>query len=101
MYYVYILYSLSADKFYIGQTGDVHKRLEEHNHPSVNSKFTAKYLPWELKMYFPVNENRADALKVESFIKAQKSRKFVIKLVDNKSNHFYAQKLVNDVLSVG
>jgi putative endonuclease len=100
MYYVYILYSLSADKFYIGQTGDVLKRLEEHNHPSVNSKFTAKYLPWELKLYFPVNENRADAMMVERFIKAQKSRKFVLKLVENKSNPVYTQKLVNDILSI-
>ena len=32
MYYIYILYSVPADKFYIGQTGDVQKRLEEHNH---------------------------------------------------------------------
>jgi putative endonuclease len=100
MYYVYILYSVSADKFYIGQTGDVQKRLEEHNHPLVNSKFTAKYLPWELKMYFPVNENRGDAMKVEGFLKDQKSRKFVLKLVENKSNPVYTQKLVNDILSI-
>jgi predicted GIY-YIG superfamily endonuclease len=31
MYHVYIIYSKVKDKFYIGQTEDVTKRLLEHN----------------------------------------------------------------------
>jgi len=44
MFYVYILYSQSADKFYVGQTPDVQKRLREHNNPSEKSEFSTKLL---------------------------------------------------------
>jgi putative endonuclease len=48
MFYIYILYSKNSDKFYVGQTDDVQRRLNEHNHPEINTKFTAKYIPWDL-----------------------------------------------------
>lgn len=31
MYWVYIIYSSTIDKFYTGQTDDMERRLEEHN----------------------------------------------------------------------
>jgi putative endonuclease len=101
MFYVYILYSQSADKFYVGQTPDVQKRFSEHNNPVEKSKYTAKYIPWELILYFPVSDERGDAMKVEKFIKAQKSRKFILKLIDNKDDLRFFQKLIADVISVG
>ena len=33
MHYFYILYSASADKFYVGPTEDVQQRLFYHNNP--------------------------------------------------------------------
>ena len=101
MFYVYILASQSTDKFYVGQTPDVQKRLLEHNNPVEKSKFTAKFLPWEIAVFFPVSDLRADAMKVEKFIKAQKSKKFVLKLIDNKDDLRFFQKLIVDILSVG
>ena len=101
MFYVYILYSQSAEKFYVGQTPDVQKRLLEHNNPVEKSKFTAKYIPWELILYFPVSNERSDAMKVEKFIKAQKSRKFILKLIENKDVSMFFQKLITDILSIG
>ena len=101
MFYIYILYSRSADKFYIGQTPDVHKRLQEHNNPVEKSKFTAKFIPWEIAVFFPVSDLRADAMKVEKFIKAQKSRKFILKLIENKEDLRFFQNLLSDILSVG
>ena len=101
MYYIYILHSLNKDKFYIGQTENVQKRLYEHNHPLVNSKFTAKYFPWELSLYFSVNDKRADVIKVEKFIKNQKSRNFIMKLIANKENPGFFETLVNNVIYVG
>ena len=101
MFYIYILYSRSADKFYIGQTPDVQKRLHEHNNPVEKSKYTAKYIPWELILYFPVSNERGDAMKIEKFIKAQKSRKFILKLIENKDDLRFLQKLITDILSVG
>ena len=101
MFYIYILYSRSADKFYIGQTPDVQKRLHEHNNPVEKSKFTAKFIPWEIAVFFPVSEIRADAMKVEKFIKAQKSRKFILKLIENKNNPDFLQKFTNDIINAG
>jgi putative endonuclease len=98
MFYVYILYSLTADKFYVGQTPDVQKRLWEHNNPNENSKFTAKYIPWELVLHFPVSESRADSMKMENFIKSQKSKKFILKLIANKENPLFFDKLLNDII---
>ena len=101
MFYIYILYSQSADKFYIGQTPDVQKRLREHNSSVEKSKYTAKYIPWELSLYFQVNDNRADAMKVEKFIKAQKSRKFILKLIENKDDSEFFPRLITNILSIG
>jgi putative endonuclease len=101
MFYIYILYSQIADKFYIGQTPDVQKRLREHNNPLVNSKFTAKFIPWELVLYFPVTSERGDAMKVEKFIKRQKSRQFILQLIENKEDPEFIKKLIKDVIPTG
>ena len=101
MFYIYILYSQIADKFYIGQTPDVNKRLWEHNNPSTNSKFTAKFIPWELALYFPVTPERADAMKVEKFIKNQKSRRFILRMIENNGNPEFFNKLIKDIITVG
>ena len=85
-YYVYILYSETAGKYYVGHSPDPHKRLSEHNSYDNKSKFTAKYQPWELKAFFKVSENRGDAMKVETFIKKQKSKEFIKKIIAQHSN---------------
>jgi len=72
MFYVYILYSPKSDRYYIGHTSDVNKRLEEHNNPWEN-KYTSKYLPWELRLFFKVSESRGEAMVVERFIKNKKA----------------------------
>jgi putative endonuclease len=80
MFSVYILYSKAADKYYIGHTEDVQRRLFQHNNPIRKSKFTAKALPWNLITFFPFFHTRSEAMKAEKFIKAQKSRMFLEKL---------------------
>jgi putative endonuclease len=45
---VYILYSLSADKFYVGSTKDLVKRIDYHQTKEFSSSFTAKYPDWKL-----------------------------------------------------
>ena len=101
MFYVYILYSQSVDKFYIGQTPDVQKRLWEHNNPVEKSKFTAKFIPWEIVLFFPVSDARADAMKIEKFIKSQKSKKFILKLIEKKNNSDFFKKLINNIIGAG
>jgi len=82
-YYIYILYSAVGDKYYVGQTNDAARRLEEHNNPTRNT-YTSKYLPWELSCYFAVGEERASAMKVEKYIKKQKSKNFIRQLISSE-----------------
>ena len=49
MYTLYILFSKSLNKFYVGYTNDLNRRLSEHNR--VKGKFTDSGIPWELKEY--------------------------------------------------
>ena len=84
MHYVYILYSASADKFYIGQTEDVAQRMIYHNHPIEGRKFTVRGIPWELKISVCLPSKR-DAMELERFIKRMKSRKFLQRFIDDES----------------
>ena len=79
MYYVYIIYSVSADKFYVGYSNDPYRRLIEHNTIPVNT-YTSKYRPWVLKSIFECGSIEADAIRIERFIKNQKSRKLLEQL---------------------
>ena len=80
-YYIYILYSEKFDKFYTGYTSDYNKRIEDHN-TSTNNTFTSKYRPWLLKAVFLVRENKTRVIQIERFIKNQKSRTLLIKLIE-------------------
>jgi putative endonuclease len=65
----------------VGYSNDPHRRLIEHNITSINS-FTAKHRPWRLKAIFACGENEGDAIKLERFIKKQRSRAMIEKLID-------------------
>ena len=98
MFYIYIIYSTKSDKYYTGMTSDVVRRIEEHNDPSRENKYTVKHLPWELKLFFEVSDIRGEALIVERFLKNQKSRTFLEKLISEKDNPSYFHSLVENVL---
>ena len=69
MFYVYALYNQRNNKIYIGQTGNVDKRLKEHN-PKLGNHFTAK-LDGEWILIYKENLNsRSEALKREKFLKS-------------------------------
>jgi len=80
MFYIYILYSQSADKFYVGHTEDYLQRLEEHNN-SERFTYTSKHRPWELMAVFECGDDRGEAQKIEIFIKKQKSRKLIESMI--------------------
>ncbi|MFK7921916.1 MAG: GIY-YIG nuclease family protein [Bacteroidia bacterium] len=84
-FYIYILYSTSSDRYYVGQSHDPHARLKDHNtgdRPNQQSKYTFKHRPWELKASFCLGEERSLTIQVERYIKRQKSRKFIEQLID-------------------
>ena len=68
MYYVYILISERyPERYYIGITEDVIKRLSEHN--KGDSVYTKKYLPWKLRSYIAF-ENKIRAEGFERYLKS-------------------------------
>jgi putative endonuclease len=79
-FYIYILYSISSNIYYVGYSNDFRKRLEQHNH-SENLTFTSKHRPWELKAVYSCGKVESEAMKIEKFIKKQKSRTLIEKLI--------------------
>ncbi|WP_443936454.1 GIY-YIG nuclease family protein [Pedobacter sp. MW01-1-1] len=74
MFNVYILYSKKLNRYYVGYTEDLEKRLEQHN--TGFSKYTSKAEDWEV-CYSESFISRALAHKRELEIKAKKSRKYI------------------------
>jgi putative endonuclease len=74
MYYTYILYSKKINKFYTGQTQDIIRRLEEHNRGK--TPFMASGCPWTI-VYSIELPSRAEAMKLEKFIKKKGAERFL------------------------
>ncbi len=72
---VYILWSESLQKFYVGSTNNLEDRLKRHN--SGQSNFTAKGKPWKMIWNFELKE-RQEAVKLENKIKKRGIRRFLI-----------------------
>jgi putative endonuclease len=78
MYTVYILFSESLDRYYVGYTNDLNRRLAEHNRKK--GKYTDTGIPWIL-VYSEVYDLKNQAIEREKFIKSRKSKSFIIDLV--------------------
>jgi putative endonuclease len=76
--FVYIIYNIEHDKFYIGQSYDVQKREAEHNLGL--SKYTARYSGGWKVVYVEEFLSRSEAMKRERFLKKQKNKDFYRKL---------------------
>ena len=79
-FYVYIIYSTSLNKFYVGYTENIIARLNQHN--TGISTFTAKAKDWVVK-YSEQYSSRNEAHNRELQIKRKKSRKYIEWLIDN------------------
>ncbi len=78
MYYTYILYSETTDRYYIGSTSDLQTRLARHNAGATTS--TKHGRPWKIA-YTEQFSEKSNALKRELQIKQMKSRKYIEALV--------------------
>ncbi len=83
MYFVYILYSDKCNKYYIGQTESLTRRVEEHNQGK-GGAFTSACIPLAL-VYHESFESRQEAVKREREIKGKKSRKYIEYLIQSRS----------------
>ena len=90
-HFLYILYSSSANKFYIGETSDINFRLNLHNSHEFKGSFTKIASDWEIKLSFE-NEQKSNILYLEKFIKKMKSKIFIQKIIENP-------EILNDILS--
>ena len=82
-YYLYILYSKAINKYYVGYSADIEKRIEYHNY---NHKgFTARAKDWQL-VYSEAFDAKDLAMKREKEIKSWKSRKRIEELINSKSD---------------
>ena len=79
--FCYILYSAKLNKYYVGSTTDIDRRLQEHNRGK--EKFTKAGLPWEL-VYKESFEDLKQARQKEAYIKKMKSRKYIQALIGSK-----------------
>ena len=80
-YHVYILYSLTLDRYYIGMSSDPHGRLWRHN--ISRQGYTSKGQPWEL-VYSEVFETKPEAMSRERQLKGWKNRDRILTLIGNK-----------------
>jgi putative endonuclease len=78
--FVYIIQSASSDKFYVGETIDLQKRLDEHNSGLYKGAHTSNYNDWVLMAALPCRD-RSHARNVERHIKKMKSRKYIENLI--------------------
>jgi putative endonuclease len=75
----YILFSASADRYYIGHTSEpVEERVRKHN--SNHSGFTGKFNDWRI-VYRERYPTKALAYAREREVKAWKSRKRIERLI--------------------
>jgi putative endonuclease len=91
MHYLYILYSKSSQKFYIGETNNINERVIKHNNHSYSNSFTKIANDWEIVLTFNCTD-RDEALYLERFIKRMKSKTFNDKIINDPS-------ILKDILS--
>ena len=84
-YYTYIIESITNQRWYIGHTNDIDRRLSEHN--SGQNKSTKRKGPWKLIFLSSFNNN-LDANKFELKLKKLRNKKFI----EDEYSEFFINK---------
>ena len=79
-HFVYILYSQSRDRYYIGSCANVEQRLIRHNAGATLSTKSGR--PWKV-VYTKTYPTKIEALKREINLKKMKSRLYLENLIRN------------------
>jgi putative endonuclease len=67
-YHVYILKSKIVDRYYVGSTRNLERRLTEHNNR--RRHWTSRFQPWEI-IYSEECDTRSEAVKREKRLKSK------------------------------
>lgn len=73
MFFVYVLYSDGFDKYYVGLSENVDKRLKAHNEGQ--NKSTKPYIPWRV-VHLEEYETRNEARTREKYLKSASGRRW-------------------------
>ncbi|WP_242119545.1 GIY-YIG nuclease family protein [Aestuariivivens sediminicola] len=73
-YKVYVLYSERLNQYYVGQTGNIEKRLKVHN--KGGNKYTTRGMPWKLIDAYSCS-NRSEAVRLERKIKKRGIKRYL------------------------
>jgi len=77
-FFVYILQSHTSGRYYVGQTKNLEERVAYHN--ANYSRSLKNRGPWKL-VYSEAYDTRSGAVRRETYIKRQKDRQFIEKLL--------------------
>ena len=91
MYYCYVIYSQTLNKYYIGESDDVERRLELHNSGYFARAYSKRATDWSLFVVIPC-PTRITALKIEKYLKKKKSRKYIERIKSNP-------EMINELIS--
>lgn len=80
-YFVYVISSEVANKFYVGMSADPQARLKQHN--DGHSQFTKGFRPWKL-IYSEFAGSRENARKLEKYYKTGAGRKRWQKILEEQ-----------------
>jgi putative endonuclease len=73
-FHTYILFSNCKNKFYIGSTNDIQRRLVEHN--SGQTQSTKFGIPWNL-VFSKEFSSKSEAIRLEIKIKKKGAKRFL------------------------
>ena len=82
MFIVYVLYSPSFSKIYIGYTSNLEERIKSHN-KLAKKGWTIKFRPWQI-IYIEEFELKEDAQLREKELKGAIGREWIWSLIKNK-----------------
>jgi len=74
MHYLYIIFSNSLNKFYVGESHNIKERLQKHNSHTYKGAFTKITDDWQIALSKKC-DTKDDALFLEALIKRMKSKK--------------------------
>ena len=82
-FFTYILYSELRDRYYIGSTENIERRLERHNQGATKSTKSGR--PWKV-VYNEEYQTKSEAIKRELYIKRMKSRSYIESLINSSKD---------------
>ena len=83
MHFVYVLYSPSLNRFYVGESANAADRLIHHQ--AGHQRYTRRATDWT-QVFLKSTDSRAEALLIEKSIKSSKSRKTVLRWIHGSDN---------------